>query len=200
MTTFNEVDIHLLNRWDDISKLKDALSSLEDKMQNSVGEIVSELEYRDWWNRRQFTEPYSNKKKQIAIWKKTWIVGDNKKWDHVSLWVEDIDLDNLFGSARRPTASVWTEKLGTNKDNFEKLFEQHAKNDINEIRKSAGIKVYKDSTNAFRYYLTETPGDWIEILKAGRFTETILENFDILAKFIDPIDKALAEIRTTKKK
>jgi hypothetical protein len=43
-------------------------------------------------------------------------------------------------------------------------------------------------------YSPFSPQEWVEIIKGGRLVEEIVKIFDIFAQFIDPIDRALAEV------
>ena len=199
MITFDEVDIYLLNKWHDISKLQNAINSLNNKMKGFIEEIVSGLKDREWWDKRQFGEPYVTRKMQIGIGKKSWIIGPDQKWDHVSIWIEPFDLDNLLGISDRPIAGIWTSRLGVQQTDFNKVFNQETKEIREKMKATMDFKDLDDEEYSFGYYLPQTPSQWIEILEVGKFVETILQNFDNLAKFIDPVSRALSAVGKIKK-
>ncbi|MEO0094122.1 MAG: hypothetical protein ABIK67_07720 [candidate division WOR-3 bacterium] len=199
MKKLNEIEIYLLQNWDTVAKIKNEAESLQEKFDEECAKACAELQNREWWN-EEFEEPEYKRDGdhgyQIFCSKKSWHFG--KDWfDHVELVVADLSLDSLMESGEyMPNAAVWTvrlKKLGEGKrETFEELYTTYSK----KIKTSLppGLKIFKDPESAFCYYLPYTKDQWIEKLKEGKFVETILEHFDILAQFIDPIDRALAEV------
>jgi hypothetical protein len=201
MKKLNEIEVYLLEHWEDVIKLNEVADGLEEKIASTLQkEVVSSLEEKDWWSKEFKTK---TDKREVNVFKETWRLG-KEEWDFVSIGVgvEESFLTDLTGTGEgRLNAYIWTDQLellGSDKEKkFDKLFNTYSMKISTTF--ALKFKVYKDPGYPFWYYLPYSTNQWIEILKEGRFVETILEHFDILAQFIGPIDRALAEVLGKKK-
>jgi len=200
MQRLNEIEEFLLRNWGDVIKIKENAENLQGKVDKLCEEICKKLQNKDWWS-KEFENPVY-KWNDIFFWKKSWHFG--RDWlDIVCFSVNAVSPNSLMGHGEdKPNACIWTKrvtKLGEGKkEKFEERFNVYAREIIKSL--PSEIKLTKDPECAFIYYLPYTPEQWIEILKTGKFVDTILEHFDILAQFIEPIDKAMAEVLYKKKK
>ncbi|OGB89305.1 hypothetical protein A2625_03970 [candidate division WOR-1 bacterium RIFCSPHIGHO2_01_FULL_53_15] len=197
MKKTKEHETFLLENWGDTAKLINCVNDIEGNMASCLqNEVKARLIESEWWDKKQFEAPmfYSNYS-EVGICKKSWKIGTDK-WDHVSLWVGKISLDGLMGTAdEHPNAGIWSEKIRTKIDKpakFAETFNLAAEKAKNSFK---GIKIESDNDFIFYYELKQSPDEWIEILRKGTFAENIMDAFNNLALFIEPIDRALSEVR-----
>lgn len=200
MKKLNEIEVYLLEHWEDIASLEEAIGNLEKKTAQSLEEVVSALKRKEWWS-EEFqikyypapTERY--KPEEIYIFKKSWKVGSGE-WDFIGIGIWGLKLGAVLGTDEwKPDAWIWSEKLKAKRDAFNDLFEKYSKEIINSLKISNDPNEYCP----LRFELPLTTQDWLQIIKNGKFVEEVVKIFDILAQFIDPIDRALAEVLGKKK-
>lgn len=196
MKKLKEHEAFLLENWEDTGKLINCVNDIEGNIASCLqNEVKARLIESDWWDEKQFEAPifYSNNS-EIGIYKKSWKIGPDK-WDHVSLWVGKISLDGLMGTADEPPyAGIWSEKIRTRigePAKFAEYFNLASEKARNTLK---GIKIESDNNFIFYYELKQAPNEWIDILKKGTFAENIMEAFNNLALFIEPIDRALSKV------
>lgn len=196
MRKLNEVEVYLLEHWEDIAKLQEAAENLERKIDSLAEEAVSSLKNQEWWTDEFQVKPT---KDEIYIFKRTWKVGKGE-WDLVCIGFWGLRLKNLMETSDYPPAVyVWSEQLKERRSEFRDKFKKYSE----EIRNSKGIKMSGDEDENYPLYiyLPQTPQEWLEIIKTGRFVEEIVNSFNnTLVPLIDPIDRALAEVMKKKGK
>lgn len=193
MSTVTSTEEFLLSNWVEVIKVKEGVAMLQKKIDRLFDIIKIGLQNSTWWT-EEFAPPVY-RQDALFFWKKTWYFG-NDRHDIIQIGIENLSLDNLLGiTIERPIAYVWTQKFGKNKqdkEKFQNLFNDYAK----EIQASLNFPIISEPEYALYYELPYTPQQWVSILRESRFVETVLFHCDILARFIEPIDRVLEAIRT----
>ncbi|MEO0136428.1 MAG: hypothetical protein ABIL86_02745 [candidate division WOR-3 bacterium] len=70
---------------------------------------------------------------------------------------------------------------------------------LSTIVKELKTNWHYDENRGLVFYYPHKAGEWIQIIKDGQLVEEIVKIFDNLAQFIDPIDKAIAEVLRMRK-
>ncbi len=186
----NEIEVYLLEHWEDIMSLKEAIKNLDTKVASFGDLIVSSLKEQEWWTEEFRIKPTKN---EIHVFKNSWKVGKGE-WDFVCIGFWGLTLDDLLGASDEPaTVYVWSEQLKEKKNEFRKKFESYSE----KIRETKKIKMSGDEDDNYPLYvyLPRTSQEWTEIIKAEKFVEEIVSYFNnSLVPLIDPIDRALAEV------
>lgn len=197
MSTTTQTEEFLLNNWMGVIKVKEGATLLQKKIDRLLEIIKIGLHNSEWWT-NDFVKP-KYRKHALFFGKKSWYFG-NDRCDNVQIGIENLSLDNLLSTTvERPVAYVWTQRFrnnGSDKEEFERLFNVYAK----EIRNSLEFKTISEPEYALYYELPYTAKQWATILRESRFVEIILHHCDILARFIEPIDRAIETIRMKKEK
>jgi len=189
------VDMYLLDHWFEIAKLNDAIIELNDKIKRMVDESLGTLQEQEWWDNKKFYDPFEfTKEKEINIAKRTWRVGKNK-WDIITLGIWGLrSLDDLLGQTDIPPALY----ICCETYNQKELFSKHVIQFSQKILDTLNFKYEGGKNYPVYLYMSENADEWVNVLKRGEFKNRIMEYFDTLAKFIDPIDKAFEKIRGKK--
>ena len=195
-STITPTEEFLLSNWEEVIKVNEGAASIQKKVDRLFEIVKTGLQNSEWWT-KDFVKPVY-RKHALFFWKKSWYFG-NAQRDNVQIGMENLSLDNLLtNTVERPVAYVWTQRFGKNvqdKMEFQKLFNAYAK----EIRSSLEFKTLSEPEYALYYELPYTSVEWTSILLKGIFVETILEQCNILARFIEPLDQAIARISTKNK-
>lgn len=192
----NNIREFILQNYGDVKSLAGEIEAIQNDIDKLCEKICAEIKQKDWWS-NDFDGP-EYRWNGIFLWKKTWHFGKDR-YDFIDLDVANIRLDNLMGLVvEKPNAGVWTkrlEKLGNNrKERFEENFKKISKQMKLEVPRSIDSE-----GSVICYNLPYNVDEWIKILKEGTFIDRILEHFDSLSQYIEPIDKALAIVRKTKR-
>jgi hypothetical protein len=192
MNTVTSTEDTLLSNWVEVIKVKDGVVSLQKKIDRLFEIIKTGLKNSEWWTEEFAPPEYRNR--ALYFWKKSWYFGNNQH-DTVQIGIENLSLDSLLSTTiARPIAYVWTQILGKNrqeKEEFQRLFSEHA----NELRVALKFQTVSVPEYALYYELPYTAIQWAKILRESRFVEIILMHCNILARFIEPVDRALETMR-----
>ncbi|MEO0161623.1 MAG: hypothetical protein ABIL39_04165 [candidate division WOR-3 bacterium] len=196
MRKSNEIEVYLLDHWEDIANLQEEVQKFKSRIAKTIPEIIDSLKEKEWWRSGNFSEqiyPEVGEPRAIHIFNKQWQYG-NKKWHSVYLYVENITLNNMLGDTEElPTAGIWTgEGLKDEKKNL-------LMSKLSTIVKELKTNWHYDENRGLVFYYPHKAGEWIQIIKDGQLVEEIVKIFDNLAQFIDPIDKAIAEVLRMRK-
>ena len=193
MKKLNEVEIYLLEHWEDVMKLEEAVNSFRGKLKDAIQEVAKELEKRDWWT-KEFEK--STQEGHVEIWKTTWVKGHESL---ITVGIGGLKLDNFLGLEEdSPYVFIWNgwlrKKEGEKvQEEFNELFKKYSE----KIFKS--FKTYKDWI-CYEFPQTLDNENWLDVIKDGRLGEELNKLFDFLSELIDPIDRALNEVLKKKKK
>lgn len=199
---FNEVDKYLLDRWDDVVKFMDAVEKLEGTYQELIDEAISEIKECEPWSSDEFnviTYPEKrNNTEQIYIYKKSWICG-NDKWDIVGLGIQCIDIYSIMGSGEsEPYACIWTERVekkGVDLEKFNDHLLKKLKDRQSSPKQTNNLKLEIEYWG-YWFYFPQSQKELLEAMKKGKpFIDILVEQFNTLSKFIDPIDKTIEKFR-----
>jgi hypothetical protein len=96
MNKLSEIEVYLLEHWEDVANLKEAVKNFEEKITDSIEEIVSSLKGREWSKGMEISlYPSVGIPRSIDIFKKTWKFGRGN-YDFVSIGVSPIELNGLM--------------------------------------------------------------------------------------------------------
>lgn len=194
---FNEIDLYLLDRWEDVVKFEDAVRKLKGTYQELIDEAISEIMKREPWSGDEFEViTYPEKRgytEQIYIYKKSWICGKGN-WDIVGLGIQAIDIDSIMGYGEdKPYAYIWTEMVKMKGVDLKK-FNDYLLRELKDIKTNMPLSLEIDEADTYGYwfYFTESQKELLDALKKDKqFIEVLAKQFNTLSKFIDPIDKTL---------
>ena len=192
MARLNEVDKYLLDKWRSVFALQAAWETLGSKIRKYLGEIYEEVKEKEWWDAGVFEDAVDRYgKNEILFTKKIWRFGEGK-WDTIFLGLWGIfSLEDLLRNSTYPPAFyVGTDVDFEQKQRFNTLFMQNAADELKKLN----YRNDNDKNYPIFMYLSESPEGWVEILKNDGFVKRVLEYIDILALFIEPVDKTLTAL------
>lgn len=191
---FNEIDLYLLDRWDDVVKFEDAVEKLKGTYQELIEEAISEIKECEPWSGGEFkviTYPEKrNNTEQIYIYKQSWICGKDK-WDIVGLGIQCIDIYSIMGYGEdKPYVCIWTEKVEKLGIDLKK-FNDHLLKELKDRPSSLEIDNW-----GYWFYFPKSPKELLEAMKKEKqFINLLVEQFNTLSKFIDPVDRTIKKYR-----
>lgn len=191
---FNEIDLYLLDRWDDVVKLEDAVEKLKGTHQELIDEAILKIteECKGWSEDEFIVRPYPEKRaRQIYVYKKSWIFGKEKDWGLIGLGIENIDINGIIGEDK-PYVCIWTESvkmLGIDLENFNATL-------LKELKDMSSSLEIENWGSSIGFYFPQSQKELLEAMKKGKpFIDILITQFNTLSKFIDPIDKTIEKYR-----
>ena len=193
MRKLTEAELYLLRNWSDVQRLQETTASMKEML---LSQVETALPSRRWWV-ASFEPPTRYESiGDVAVHKKQWVLGKGK-WNHVCFGVWSLTPEFLLGDTDDPpTGYVWVESLRDRRATFNRQFKKFAK--YSQTRwTSLGLEDFEsdDSDYPVSLKMKRSPKQWLGLLQSGRYVEEVCKIFDRLAQFVDPIDRALAELR-----
>ncbi len=188
---FNEIDLYLLDRWDDVVKFEDALENLERSHQELIEEAILTIkdECKQWLG-DEFEVRLSQEKSTIYIdvYKKSWILGE-KDWDFIGFEWGNIDINSIMGYGEdKPYFCIWTKnikKLDVDLDEFNATLLKELKDIVSSLK-------IVNWGSSIGFYFPQSQKELLEAMKKGKpFIDILIMQFNTLSKLIDPIDKTI---------
>ncbi|MBS4014966.1 MAG: hypothetical protein KGZ86_00790 [Candidatus Latescibacteria bacterium] len=199
MKILNDSREYILQNYAEINHLIEEVNFIKNDLDKLCEKICTEIKEKDWWIRwsNDFEGPVY-RWNSIFFWKKSWHFG-NDSLDIIDLDVSDIGLDHLMGTTdNKPNSGIWTKRLTKLGDGEKEKFEQYFREISKQMKLDVPRSVFPNES-VIGHRLPYNVDEWIKILKDGRFIDVILEQFDNLSLYIEPIDKALTMVRKIKK-
>ncbi len=194
MAQFNEEELYLLKRWENVVECRKVVEKLYSRYQDLIEEKIKEK--WDWWNHDEFEIMFYPEKnaKDVSVHKKSWKCGNEDKWNFIGFGLSSIDFDSIIGHGDYdPHAYIWTENiknLGIDLDKFNDTICKEVKNIFpSQIEKwgKRTIGFYIPQREELKNALRQ--GDFIDII------DIFIENLNTLGKCIKPIDKTIEKYR-----
>ncbi len=185
---FNEIDKYLLDNWDDVIKLENAVKELKGTHQELIDEAISKIteECKGWSEDEVIVKPYPEKKetREIYVYKKSWKFG-KKDWDLIGFGIENIDINGIIGE-EKPYVCILTQNVKMLGIDLEK-FNAHL------LKELKGMSPSLETDNwGVWFYFPQSKKELLEALKKEKpFIDILVKQFNTLSKFIDPIDKTI---------
>lgn len=188
---FNEEELYLLKRWEDVVKCRKVVEKLYSRYQELIEKKIKE-EW-DWWNHDEFEILFYPEKNanDVSVHKKSWKCGSDK-WNFVGLGLANIDFDSIIGHGDDyPSAYIWTKKvknLGVDLDKFNAAIRKEVKDIF-----PSQIKEWENWKSGIGFYIPQRE-ELKNALRKGEFIDIIdifIENLNTLGKCIKPIDKTM---------
>jgi hypothetical protein len=189
---------YLLENWTTAAVMREEMDGLDQYVKELTQRVADNLSKQKPWSQCE-PELSISRWGWFGFWRKPEWRLDWEKGYWVTVAVGGLVLNRMLGHDEdAPDAHIWIP-LGEGAEKTKQLRELirvEAKSVIDELMKEHKEKVGGD--RAFGYVLPHTPKQWIELLDAGRFEDEVTRHFNTLARFIEPVDRALRAIRKSR--
>lgn len=159
----------ILEHYEDVRLLKDAIDSAESDLAELLASIESELQGRDWWDEGVWVS--GTQRGEIWARKTSWGTADESFW----IGIFNVSLDRMMSEDDRPWSYVQVRN---------DMRTEPVRAKLAAVGRTIDVKADSSMKKPFSRYLNLAP----IAADPGKLKDTVLAEFDMLAKFAPAID------------